>query len=115
MDSIEKNQKSNGLSEEVVIAHAPNHRGFKGTEFIIDAIQKLKNKGLKIKFLLIEGKSNSEVQRVFREEVDILLDQLIFPAYGLNSIEGMASGLTTICNLEDQNYIYPLRKMVLSI
>ena len=22
----------------------------------------------------------------------------------------MASGLTTICNLEDQNYIYPLRR-----
>ena len=49
-----KKQVSNGKNSEIVIAHVPNHRGFKGTEFIIKAIEKLKEKGYKIKFLLIE-------------------------------------------------------------
>ena len=80
-----RNQIENGISGEVVIAHAPNHRGFKGTEFIIDAVEKLQNKGFKIKFLLLENKRNTEIKRILNEEVDILVDQLIYTGYSLNT------------------------------
>tara|TARA_Y100000991_G_scaffold194637_1_gene163389 strand:+ start:10157 stop:11452 length:1296 start_codon:yes stop_codon:yes gene_type:complete len=105
-----KKQLSNGKDSEVVIAHAPNHRGCKGTEFIIKAIENLKKNGYKIKFLLIEKKQNFEVQKMLNQEVDILVEQLIFTGFGLNGIEGMATGITTISNLEDKNYILPLRR-----
>ena len=105
-----KKQLANGKDSEVVIAHAPNHKGCKGTEFIINAIEKLKENGYKIKFILIEKKQNFEVQKILNEEVDILIEQLIFTGFGLNGVEGMATGITTISNLEDKNYILPLKR-----
>ena len=49
-----KNNLANGYEGEVVIVHAPNHRGFKGTEFIIEAIKKIKESGLKVRLILLE-------------------------------------------------------------
>ena len=44
-----------------------------------------------------------------KSDVDILIEQLIF-GHGLNAVEGMACGLPTISNLEDETYILPLRR-----
>ena len=85
----------------VRILHASNHRGAKGTEFILRAVEKLKAEGLDVELILAERISNDEVRRLMGE-VDILADQLILPGYGLNAIEGMASGLPVIANLEDR-------------
>jgi glycosyltransferase involved in cell wall biosynthesis len=81
--------------------HAPNHRGVKGTEYILAAIDQLKAEGLPVELVLAERISNDQVRRLM-QEVDILADQLILPGYGLNAIEGMASGLPVIANLEDR-------------
>ncbi len=101
---------ANAVDQEVVIAHAPNHRGCKGTEFIINVIEKLKNEGFKIKLLLIENKQNSEVKSLMEKEVDILIEQLIVTGHGFNAIEGMASSLPVICNLEDESILDPYRR-----
>lgn len=101
---------ADGVSDVVYIAHAPNHRGFKGSEFVIDAVAQLKREGLKVELILIEGKQNSEVKRIFKDDVDILVEQLIAVGHGLNGLEGMASGLPVISNLEDENYVVPLRR-----
>jgi glycosyltransferase involved in cell wall biosynthesis len=85
----------------VRILHAPNHRGVKGTEYILAAIDQLKAEGLPVELVLAERISNDQVRRLM-QEVDILADQLILPGYGLNAIEGMASGLPVIANLEDR-------------
>ena len=87
------------------IIHSPNHRGFKGTEFIIKAVNNLKNKGHNIELMLLEGVANSEVARIMREEADISIDQIIFQGYALNAMEAMASGLPVLGNLEDSNII----------
>ena len=105
-----KNNSANGYEGEVVIVHAPNHRGFKGTEFIIEAVTKIKESGLKVRLILLENIQNEEVRRIFKEEADILIDQIIFTGHGLNAVEGMASGLTTICNLDDDNIVLPFRR-----
>lgn len=101
---------SDGMSGAVTIVHAPNHRGFKGTEFILDAVRVLKAEGLKIDFRLLEGIQNSEVRQILREDADILVEQVIFPGHGLNGLEGLASGLPVISNLEDDTYLMPMRR-----
>jgi glycosyltransferase involved in cell wall biosynthesis len=90
------------LERPIRVLHAPNHRGAKGTEFILRAVEKLKTEGLDVELILAERISNDEVRRLMRD-VDILADQLILPGYGLNAIEGMASGLPVIANLEDRS------------
>jgi len=89
-------------SSDVTIVHAPNHRGFKGTEFIINAVDELRKEGYRINFILIENMKNSEVLKILRE-ADILVEQLI-TGYGLNAIEGMASGAAVLSNVSNDYY-----------
>lgn len=105
-----KVEGGDGVNGTVYIAHAPNHRGFKGTEFIIEAINSLQSEGLKVELILLENVQNEDVRRMLESEVDILVDQLVFTGYSLNTIEGMASGLPTICNLEDPTYTTMMRR-----
>ena len=88
---------------EVTVAHFPNHRGFKGTEIIINAVNELIQEGLNIKFILLEGVENNEIANYLSQEVDILVDQLIFEGYALNALEGMSSGVPVIANLGESD------------
>lgn len=101
---------SSGTDETVVIAHAPNHRGFKGSEFVVCAVEKLKQEGLNVELLLFEKMQNTEVRKKMAEDVDILVEQIIVTGHGLNGLEGMASGLPTLSNLEDNAYVLPMRR-----
>lgn len=98
-----------GLSGPVKILHAPNHRGFKGTEFIIDAVEKLKAEGLHAELVLVE-KIPNERMKTLMHEVDILTDQCIMTGYALNTMEGMASGLPVVANLEHEAYTRVFRR-----
>ena len=108
--SSNKNSFANGVNEEVVIVHSPNHRGFKGSEFVIKAVEDLKKEGYKINLILCERIQNERVREILQSEADILVEQLIFTGHGLNGLEGLASGLPTISNLEDETYTLPLRR-----
>lgn len=101
---------ANGVDSTVRIAHAPNSRGGKGSRYIIKAVETLKQEGLKVELVLIEGAQNAQVKTILSTDVDILAEQLILIGYGLNGMEGMASGLPVIANLEDEDYFSPLRR-----
>jgi hypothetical protein len=105
-----KKSAADGKEMKVVIAHCPNHKGFKGSEFIERAINTLKEEGYLIEYLLLEKIQNNEIRRLFNEHVDILVEQIICTGHGFNAIEGMASGLPTISNLENEDYILPFRR-----
>jgi hypothetical protein len=105
-----KKNDFNGTYGCVVITHAPNHRGFKGTEFVLAAIRILQAEGLKIELRLLEKIQNKEVRRILCEDTDILIEQIICTGHGLNGLEGLASGLPVISNLEDDTYIMPVRR-----
>jgi glycosyltransferase involved in cell wall biosynthesis len=105
-DSYSMNDGSNG---PVRIIHAPNHKGFKGTEFIVQAVKELREEGLLIDFMLIERMQNSELKKLMGE-VDILAEQIIYTGYTLNAIEGMATGLPVLANLENENYTKTFRR-----
>lgn len=89
----------NGKNGIVKILHSPNHRGFKGTEYLLQAIEELKNEGLKIELILLEKVPNAKVKELM-QTVDILAEQFIATGYALSGIEGMASGLPVLANLE---------------
>lgn len=101
---------SDGQKTPVRVMHAPNHRGIKGTEFIIRAVEELQREGLKIEFRLIEGLQNDQVKKMLQSEVDILVDQIIIPGYGLNAIEGMACGVPVLANLDQEKYTRVFRR-----
>lgn len=105
-----KNTKSNGTNGNVEIVHTPNHRGFKGTEFLIDAVTTLQNEGLKVNLTLLEGVPNSRVREFLCEHSDILVEQLVFTGHGLSALEGMAAGVTTVSNLEDDSIMTTFRR-----
>ena len=100
---------ADGRNGTVVIAHAPNHRGFKGSEFIAAAVQHLVAEGLSVELRLLEGVPNSEVRRVLSLEVDILVEQLLFSGHGLNALEGMSVGLPVVGNLASLDLLGPFR------
>ena len=105
-----KQNDADGMFGSIVITHAPNHRGFKGTEFVLDAIRILQAEGLKIELRLLEKIQNNEVRRILCEDTDILIEQIICTGHGLNGLEGLASGLPVISNLEDDAYMLPMRR-----
>ena len=102
--------RNNGLNGPVKIIHTPNHRGFKGTEFIVQAVSDLKEEGLNVELILLEGVSNDKVRKIMREEADILVEQIIVTCYALSGIEGMATGLPVISNLENESYTRYFRR-----
>jgi glycosyltransferase involved in cell wall biosynthesis len=82
-----------------VIVHPVTSREAKGTQFILEAVQKLKQK-YEFEFLLLEDIQHAEVIRKM-ESADIVIDQLIIGAFGTTTLEGMALGKPTICYLDD--------------
>jgi len=100
---------ADGLNDTVYVAHCPNHRGAKGTEFIIDAVNKLKSEGFLVELVLMEGLKNDVLLSKLQTEVDVLVEQLVM-GYGLNAIEGMACGLPTISNLSIDSYTKIFRR-----
>jgi len=95
--------------EVIKIAHSPNHRGVKGTEFLIDAIERLQSEGYSVELILIEGRSNSEVLEVLTSEAHILVEQLNGYGYAMSGLEGMASGIPVITSPQHCELIDLLR------
>jgi len=102
--------RHDGLSAPVKVLHTPNHRGYKGTEFLVEAVKELREEGLKVELILVEKKPNEEVRRLMAEEADILAEQFIATAYAMSAIEGMASGLPVLANLEHEAYTRVFRR-----
>lgn len=89
-------------SAVVRILHSPNHRGYKGTEYLIAAVQQLEIEGHKLELRLLEGVPNEEVKKILSCETDILVEQLL-SGYGMSAVEGLASGVVVIANLEERH------------
>nr|WP_294995050.1 hypothetical protein [uncultured Sediminibacterium sp.] len=74
-----------------IIVHAPSARGVKGTEYVLEAIEILRNEGILFDFRLIENMPNDELI-VLLSDSDIVVDELNSDAVGVLSHEGMATG-----------------------
>lgn len=93
---------NDGVNGPVRVFHSANHRGYKGTEFIVRAVEALRSKGLDVLLELAEGLTNREV-RTRLQQCDVAVEQLLYTGYALAGIEAMACGLPVIANLEDES------------
>ena len=99
---------SDGHKDPVKVMHTPNHRGFKGTEYLIQAVNELKSEGLNVELVLLENVPNEKIRELM-QEVDIFAEQFIL-GYAMSAIEAMASGLPVMSNLENEAYTRMFRR-----
>jgi len=97
-----------GIIGPVRVIHTPNHRGFKGTEYFLKAVEELRAEGLDIELILLERVPNDRVRELMRT-ADILAEQFLI-GYALSAIEGMASGLAVMSNLDNEFYTRVYRR-----
>lgn len=100
---------NNGHNGPVKVLHSPSSRSFKGTEFVVDAIEKLKREGLQVELVLLENVPNDEV-KAFMRSADIFAEQFLATGYATNGVEGLASGLPVLANLEHEAYTRVFRR-----
>jgi len=75
-----------------LLVHAPSEPGIKGTEYVKVAIEELRRRGMHFDFLQLVDRPHAEVQRILRDEVDIVLDQFLLGGFGTLAVEGMYYG-----------------------
>lgn len=85
-----------------IVVHAPTSREFKGTKYILAAVDELKQEGLKFEFKLVENMTR-DVARSFYEQADILIDQVLAGWYGGLAVELMALGKPVICYIRNSD------------
>jgi glycosyltransferase involved in cell wall biosynthesis len=90
------------VNTKPVVVHAPSHRGFKGTRFIIEAVNRLQAENIEIDFVLVEGVSNQEARRQY-ERADLLVDQLLAGWYGGLALELMSLGKPVVCYIREED------------
>lgn len=81
------------------LVHAPSNPAVKGTYYVEQAIAALEAEGYQFRYVKLENMPNEEVQRIYREEADIIIDQLFAGAFGILSVEGMYYGKPVCCFL----------------
>ena len=87
------------LKKNPLIVHPVTSQDAKGTEFIISAIEKLKN-NYQFDFQILENILHENVKEAM-SKADIVIDQLILGAFGTTTLEGMAFGKPVICYISD--------------
>jgi hypothetical protein len=92
-----------GKNGVVKIGHSPNHRPLKGTNFLIRAVQELRDEGLKIELVLLENHQNSEVRDILRD-VDIIVADVMLQGYAVMAVEGLSLGKPVVQDISDEHY-----------
>lgn len=87
------------------IVHAPSHRGVKGTEQIIEALEALRKQGFEFKLTLVEGYSHSDARKLY-EQADLIIDQIYAGWYGGLAVEAMALGKPVAAYLRIQDFAF---------
>jgi glycosyltransferase involved in cell wall biosynthesis len=87
-------------SKVPLVVHAPTRRNVKGTPIILNAVERLKAKGIQFEFKLIEGLSNDSAYSIYAQS-DIIIDQLKIGWHGVLSTEGMALGKVVMCYIRE--------------
>ena len=80
-------------NQNPLMIHAPTSSEIKGTKYLLKAINKLKNKGYKFRFILIKNLPHEDLIKKL-VEADIVIDQFLEKRGGISlfTIEGLATG-----------------------
>ena len=100
VSTVEYRGAAEQAGRPVRIVHSPNHRHFKGTGYIIDAVESLRTKGYDVELDLVEQVSNVEAKRRYGDG-DIVVAQCVAGWVGFTEIEAMAAGKPTVTYFRD--------------
>lgn len=81
-----------------IIVHAPSNRKIKGTDRILEELEKVRGD---FELILVEGKTQQEAFEIYKE-ADIIIDQISGGTYGVFAIEGMALGKPVITYIDQE-------------
>ena len=98
--SVEPVLPSADSDRRLIFAHAPSHRGAKGTEHVLAAADALKAEGLAFELRLIEGMARGEAIAAY-SACDVVIDQLLAGWYGGLGLEAMTLGKPVIAHLRE--------------
>ena len=84
------------------IVHAPSSKSTKGTKYITEAIETLRNDGLSFEYIEVSDISHEEALEEYKK-ADIVIDQLLIGSYGILACECMAFGKPVICYILEEN------------
>ncbi|MBI2265565.1 MAG: glycosyltransferase family 4 protein [Armatimonadetes bacterium] len=88
-----------GGEKTPLVVHAPSDKGIKGTEFVLEAVRRLKER-LTFEFKLIQGLPHQETIEIV-SQADIVIDQLLLGEHGLVTLEAMALGKPVISYIRE--------------
>ncbi|WP_425354777.1 glycosyltransferase, partial [Limnoraphis robusta] len=78
-----------------LIVHAPSRPEVKGSQYVLNAIEQLKQEGFSFEFTLVQNMPHEEAMAVYRK-ASIIVDQLRIGWYGVLAVEGMAMGKAVV-------------------
>lgn len=89
------------------VVHAPSNRLVKGTDHIVEILEKLQTDGLEFELVMVEGKSNDEALEIYKS-ADLIIDDIMQGPYGILCMEALALGKPVMCHI-DQSLVahYP--------
>jgi glycosyltransferase involved in cell wall biosynthesis len=85
----------------VTIVHPSNHRHYKGTRYLEQAVAELQAEGLAVELVLVEGMPLEEARRIY-ERADVIATDFVIGGYALAAIEGMALGKPVVAYLPER-------------
>ena len=85
--------------KKLLLVHAPTSPEIKGSQYIINAVEKLRPH-YNIEFKLIQGMSHEEAKQWY-QQADLIVDEILCGAYGLLAIECMSMGKPVISWIPD--------------
>lgn len=99
-----------------VVVHAPSHRDVKGTDLLLDAVDRLRAEGLDFELELVENLPRREARKRY-ERADVVVDQLLAGWYGGLAVECMALGKPVVAYLRETDlaHVHPAMRADLPI
>lgn len=105
VDPIEKHRVSN----KVHVVHAPSHRAAKGTDVIVETLNRMQSNGYPIEFTLIENVEHTDIADLLLG-ADLLIDQLRAGWYGGIAVEALCRRVPVMTYLRDSDFsVLPLQ------
>lgn len=90
------------------VVHAPNHREFKGSRYLEQAVDSLRQEAVEIELILVERRSNEEALEIYKS-ADLIFDQCLIGFHGYFALEAMALGKPVMCFIRkpDEYLLHP--------
>lgn len=85
-----------------IVVHAPNHRLTKGTDYLIEAVENLRHRGIDVELVLVERVPHDYVLDIYRK-ADVIADQFCIGAFGMYALEGLALGKPVLTYLDEEH------------